>query len=300
MTGFIDAVVISNGVNNGKRTNTTAVDEAVAAWSSATTYAALAQVNYLHGIYESRVAGNVNSVPTTATDKWRYLGPLNSWAMFDQTVETQTQAANMIEVVLNLQTGSQALALLNLDANDVQVIVNDPTLGVIYDRTQMLADVSAITDMWAWLFLPISRKRDVVFTDLPQSYSSTITIRIRNPGNIARCGVCAIGMFMQVGVADYSTSVGITDYSKIKENEFGDRVVTLRSYAKRANFPITLLAKEVDRVQQLLADYRQQPLVWIGSDVYESTIIFGPYKSFEIIITNFGISRCNLEVQGLI
>ena len=50
----------------------------------------------------------------------------------------------------------------------------------------------------------------------------------------------------------------------------------------------------------LLADYRATPLVWIGSEnAYQSLIVFGYYKDFEIDIAFPTVSYCTLSIEGM-
>ncbi len=301
---FIDPITISDGTTDGKRTSTNAVDEVIAAYNPATSYAIAAQVKYLHGIFESRTAANIGHTPTisttgTADTYWRYLGPLNSWAMFDTSVETQTENENSITGSLTLGRPANAIAFLNCDAQSVTVTVTDPVEGVVYSKTVSL-QIPAGPGWYAWLTTRINRKRDVLFLDLPMYGSAVISYVITYTGATAKCGVLSVGLLDSVGTADYSTEFGIVDYSKIKEDEFGNRYVMLRSYAKTMSVPITIDKDDVDTVARKFADYRQVNLVWIASENYEATILFGPYKSFKVVITMWGMSRCNLELQGLI
>lgn len=297
---FIDPVLISDGTSNGKRTTMNATDEVLSSWLVGTTYGLLAQVKHLHEIYESRVAGNVGNDPVTATDKWRALGPLNSWAMFDTTTETQTKNATSILFTLTLAQAVNSIAFLNCDAQTIRVKMTDPVAGIVFDETVSMTSTDGITDMWAWLFLPIDRRRDYVFMNLPLFSSAVIEVTINNPGSTAKCGVCTVGLLKSIGTSDYGTGFGIVDYSRIIEDEFGSRKVVLRGFAKRMSARITMLRNEVDGAARKLQDYRQINVVWIASTEYEATIIFGPYESFEVIITNWGMSTCNLTIKGLV
>ena len=72
-----------------------------------------------------------------------------------------------------------------------------------------------------------------------------------------------------------------------------------RAYAKRASFSMLLRAGEVDAMQRFLSDVRATPCLWIGSSRYESTTVYGFYKSFDITISYFDYSDCDLELEGL-
>jgi hypothetical protein len=97
----------------------------------------------------------------------------------------------------------------------------------------------------------------------------------------------------------YGARVGIQDYSRKEKNDFGDTVLVERAFAKRANFDLILEKFETDQLQNFLAEIRATNALWIGSDEYESTIVFGFYKSFDILISYPTRSDCSLEIEGL-
>jgi hypothetical protein len=57
----------------------------------------------------------------------------------------------------------------------------------------------------------------------------------------------------------------------------------------------------VSSIYSKLAEIRATPVIWIGSDeqVFDSTIVYGFYKSFNIVLESAGGSMCNLEIEGL-
>ena len=93
--------------------------------------------------------------------------------------------------------------------------------------------------------------------------------------------------------------VGIQDYSRKERNDFGDVMVVERAFAKRASFSLLLAAGEVDALYQFLSEVRASPCLWIGSNRYESTTVYGFYKNFDIVISYYDYSDCELELEGL-
>jgi hypothetical protein len=72
-----------------------------------------------------------------------------------------------------------------------------------------------------------------------------------------------------------------------------------RAFAKRANFDLILEKYETDQLQNFLSDIRATNVLWIGTDEYESTTVFGFYKNFDILISYPERSDCSLEIEGL-
>ena len=59
---------------------------------------------------------------------------------------------------------------------------------------------------------------------------------------------------------------------------------------------MAILNDQIDSVQELLVDsYEQPPCVWIGDSNYESTMVYGFYKDFDIVIAYHVVSDCNFR-----
>jgi hypothetical protein len=55
----------------------------------------------------------------------------------------------------------------------------------------------------------------------------------------------------------------------------------------------------VDSVQNLLAELSGTPTLYVGSDEFTSTAIFGFYKDFDITIAYADTSVCTMQLEGL-
>ena len=117
---------------------------------------------------------------------------------------------------------------------------------------------------------------------------------------MAAAGHFVVGAVKQLGTALYGTSVGINDYSRKTTDDFGNTVVIQRSFSNRAEFDVALDTSEVARVRRLLAELRATPVVWIGEETYEATILFGFYKDFQIVFSGPTVSDCSITVEGVI
>ncbi|CAB5555439.1 Uncharacterised protein [Pseudomonas putida] len=53
-------------------------------------------------------------------------------------------------------------------------------------------------------------------------------------------------------------------------------------------------------MRRLLAELRATPVVWIGEESYEATILFGFYKDFQIVFSGPTVSDCSITVEGVI
>lgn len=279
----------------------TNVVEAEAAWSSGTTYAKDALVyEGIHGVYQSLVNSNLNHQPSISPTQWVRIGPTNGRAMFDQTVSTQSESTSPIEVVL--ETGIiDSLALINLDASEVQVEVKDGSGGsVIYDETVNL--ITGVTDWYDYFFTEIEQDSQAVFRNIPPYGSAYVTITVTGSGTV-KVGECIFGRMKALGGTQYGASAGITDYSKKVTDEFGTTTLTQGNFNKRMNTSTYILNTNLNKVQKFLYSIRATPSVFIASDVddfSEALIIYGFYKDFTTEIPYPTHSICNIEVEGLI
>lgn len=85
--------------------------ETAAAWSSGTTYALGAVVDYAESLWESLQAGNLNKQPDVNPTWWVRIGPDNRHAMFDQQVSTATTATNTLVASVNASTINSVAAV---------------------------------------------------------------------------------------------------------------------------------------------------------------------------------------------
>lgn len=275
------------------------------AWSGATTYNIGDRVilTSTHKIYESLRASNTNHDPATDTSDppyWIEVSATNRWKMFDTSNSTQTTNANSISVRITPGRVINSVALLGLTATSVTITMTDPIDGVVYNKTITLADTSGIINWYAYFFTQIKSKSQVIITDMPAFKNAYVDIVISNPASTAKCAVCIVGTSTEWGEGiELGASVGIQDYSRKEKNEFGDYVLIKRSYAKRAKFSLPILNTQIDDFQDFLVENRTNPCLWIGDDNYKSTVIYGFYKDFDIVINYHVISDCNLEIEGL-
>lgn len=253
------------------------------------------------GVHTAIASPNFNKNPTAAGNEgyWLDLGATNRWAMFDQYNGSQSTATDLIEVVI--QTGGttrvDAVALLNIDAAAVQII-SETGDGEVYNETFNLVSTDGITDWYAYFFEEIVRKGDLVVTGLPPYVAQTITVILTDTGTVA-IGTLVVGQLKVIGGTVYGASVGITDYSRKETDDFGNYTIVERAFSKRGEFKVWTDTNRVDEIQRVLAAYRATPIVYLGTDDYASTQIYGFYKSFEQEIAAREKSWCTLEIEGL-
>lgn len=275
------------------------------AWSVSATYAIGDRVLLDHHIYEALaiVAAGVKPgaevVDKDHPAKWQDRGMDNRWRMFDDKVESLTTNPGTIEVRIRPGAVINSMALFNLQGKSVTITMIDPVEGEVYRKTLSLVD-AGVTNWYDWFFEPIGKRTDVVVLDMPPYGSADIVLIIDAGAEVAAIGHTVIGAVKRIGTALYGTSVGINDYSRKSTDEFGNTIVIQRSFSNRAEFDVILDTSEVTRVRRLLAELRATPVVWIGEESYEATILFGFYKDFQIVFSGPTVSDCSITVEGVI
>ncbi len=275
-----------------------------AEWASGTTYAKDDRVIVAaqHKVYQSLADSNTGNNPAAVAipPKWIEVGPTNRWKPFDKSVSSQVVQADAISYRIKPGQAVTSLGVLNIKGGvSLRARVIDPTHGTVYDKTVALSRSPIAPGWWAWFFGERRAPTQVLLQDLPSYPGADILIDITGTAELA-VGVILIGQQRQFSMGvRMGARVGIQDYSRKERNEFGDVMLVERAFARRASFSMLLTAAEVDAFNQFLTDVRATPCLWIGSSRYESTTVYGFYKNFDIVISYFNYSDCELELEGL-
>ena len=256
-----------------------------------------------HSVYISLQNGNIGNVPEddslTSPVYWARESATNRWAMFSNQISDQTEQADEINVTLTPAALVNAISFFNLDAAEVQIIVDDPVDGVVYDQTFDLVDDSGVNDWYAWYFEPIVRQRTLAVLGLPPYSNADIDVVVRQTGGIARCGLVSFGAQRRLGDTDYGSGIGIVDYSRKERDTFGNPVIVERNFSNRVDYTVTIETRYAGAVRNTLSDYRTTPMTFIGSENFPSTVVFGYYRDFNVVLSNPTKSLLSLEVEGL-
>lgn len=263
-------------------------------WTVGTTYAVSAEVYHLTRRWRSRQGGNVGKTPAANPDWWLDLGPVNQRAMFDSSLGTITSAADQIVVVLQPTTYADAVSIMGADAETVRLRV----LGTPYDKTVAMLYPRAVSNMYEYRFEPFDKREKVLFTGLPMSAGAQIEITISKPGGVAACGMCVAGQMRQFGRTEFGASVGIKDFGIKSVDKWGAPTVLEGAWADRMSVTVDVLNTDVDVIKRELTKYRSVPVVWIASDLFEATQVFGVYRDFGVVIPNAKRSKCSIEIEG--
>lgn len=282
-------------------TSSTAPENDHPVWASGTAYAVGAKVilTATHRRYEALVASTgVN--PASDPTKWLDLGPTNRWAMFDDRVGTATTRAGSLQVVLT-PGATDGVALIDTDAESATVSLTVSGTQ-LYSTTQSFnAGGTAIDSWFAWFFEPLGKKSSMLFLDIPVYETGVLTVAMTrdNPADLVSCGTLLVGRQFDIGDTDHGVDLGIIDYSRKETDQFGVTSVVERAFAKRMTARVVMQTSAIDDVHRTLAAIRATPVLWIGSESFESLTVFGFYKEFSIDLAYPTVSYCSLTIEGL-
>lgn len=273
------------------------------AWVSGTSYTALDKVIYEHKIYERIVTGAGTTTPDLDQINWLDSGYTNRYRMFDNIISSVSSRTGGIEFTLTPNQIVNGIALLNVNASTVRVVMNDPVEGVVYDRTKELKSSSNVTDYYSYFFAPLinlGALDTAIFLDLPNKPTATITVYVSSGAGLVEVGEVVYGVQSIVGRTNYGTAIGITSYSRKDTDDFGKVTVVKRKNSKYADYDIDIDNTNLAFVQRLFQDIDSVPCVFIGNPEMEELIVYGFYKDFKATISFPTVSKCTLRVEGLV
>ena len=272
-------------------------------WVSGTSYTALDKVIYEHKIYERIVTGSGDTTPDLDQVNWLDSGYTNRYRMFDNIISSVSSRTGGIEFTLTPNQVINGIALLNVNASTVRVVMNDPVEGVVYGRTKELRSSSNVIDYYSYFFAPLINLGDLdtaIFLDLPNKPTATITVYVSSGVGLVEVGEVVYGVQSIVGRTNYGTAIGITSYSRKDTDEFGKVTVIKRKNSKYADYDIDIDNTNLAFVQRLFQDIDSVPCVFIGNPEMEELIVYGFYKDFKATISFPTVSKCTLRVEGLV
>lgn len=270
--------------------------------------AALATTSAGSGTINSVASGNYNQVVPN-TKYWLDCGMDNRWDMFDNSITSQT--TNASEVIVAIIPGAQrvdSVVGMNCAASKASVAFTDLTTGnVTYSANVTLVSNSGIQNWYDYMYKPIVQLPEFVVSGIPLglSTSSIVLVRLAISSGNAKCGGLVLGLGEDIGLTEWGAKVGTIDYSLKTQDAFGNYQITPRVFSKRGDFTVQVPTSSVDYLQNLLAQYRATPIVYIGSNSssgstqFNAALIYGFYKDFEINIAYNGYSACSLTLEGL-
>lgn len=238
--------------------------------------------------------GVVATVPT-----WVRYGYINKWRMFEPNTSTVTVNEDTIEVDIQLAEVVNGLALFGVTGYEFTITLTDPVEGVVYTKTISTYDYF-VDNWWDYYFAPYTNFVDFIFTDLPPYPDAILSIIITNDTGVdAECAFLGVGYATNIGVTQHDTAVGTTDYSTLEADTFGNYNIVPRKKVKNVDFKDIIDSNYTGSIQRYLNSISTTPVVFIGADDREPTIILGYHRDWKINYDNRNYSTLTLTVEGV-
>lgn len=289
-------------VTDSKLTSSNVSENDYAAWSNATAYTVGQKVIVVatHKIYECLI-NNTNKYPPDFLEgtapEWLDLGATNRWKMFDQSYHNQT--TNIESIVIVLEPGRiNSLGLMNVEGSTIHIKMEVDSVIVYEKNAQMIME--NVSDWYEYYYNPVEKRTDFVFTDLPVYSDGILTITISGGiADVVKCGLCIPGFYVQIGDSLWGAKAGIINYSTKEQDVFGNFNIVVRKYSKTLSDSIRVANHRTGYVQKLLQPYYSTPALWVASELYEATAIYGFYRDFSIVLEDYSGAQCSIEIEGL-
>ena len=231
---------------------------------------------------------------------WIEVGPTNRFAMFDSKANTASTVSSPLTVTIEPGGIFNSVAGFNISADNVNITVNDPIEGEVYNKDLDMNDYSQIDDYYAYFFEPIEKTTEFLQLDLPAYPNATVTVTISGSSNVS-AGVIIVGAQKNLGVTEYGTSLELYDSSIKERDEFGNFTIVPRNTAKVVDFKFFTTKSRSGWVLKQVQSITTTPCVWTGTgETGDSTIIFGFYRDLNIGIDTPASSPANLRIEGIV
>ena len=270
-------------------------------YAGATTYAVDALVTHDRKTYKSLQSANTGHTPgvTDSAAWWSDQGPANSWAVFDNAVNTRTTAPSPWSFTL-AGVSATGLGMMGIDASSVTfTAVKDG--ATVYTKTVDLFDTSLIGDWADYFFNEPEFRGELALTDLPPVPEMVITVTLtRNGGGEVSCGKFDCGRVLDVGLERYGLKRSGEDYTPVIFDEYRAVTIGTQRYVRKFSTTAILENARFDMIARRLDALASVPLVIIGSNgLFGSVIVYG-LLSYSIDLAYSKISYVSLDVKGLI
>lgn len=280
------------------------VPQDVSLYDSGTSYSAGEQVRIDElGLvrYESLIDNNIGNDPNAAETNWVLIdSPTNYAGMFDNSVGTKTAADAEIDITLNTSGFIDTVALIGIDKIRTITVTCFSVGKQVYSETKSAYKrrVNGIAGVWFGKHRFIS---DVLFSNLPKFKDMQVRVHaLSDTGTQVEIGGLVIGVSESLGKAQWEFSTSRKSYSVVKEDEFGGvKFVKRYRSAKRLDIKLRLHPSRVAFVEEQLAKYDVEPLLWVASEDYKSTIIYGVYDNFNHLFKSSTTAFNTLKLKGI-
>lgn len=250
--------------------------------------------------------GDVTSTTPPEEDlvHWTDISPTNRWAMFDTEINTKTEQAESIEIVI---TPGMVNALSIHEVYSRYITVDFAVDGAsVFNATYDLFDPDANVGDWlGWVLEPIEVQSylyidqlfDVGLLNVPAYSNGTLTLTFSSPGGTVSIGEFKTGLLFHIGDTQNDFDLGITDYSLRKIDEFGRETYIARNASKDVKAEVVIDTYRLDSVFNMLYRYKDEDLVFVPAKQHGAAIVYGK-STWRIKRKNSILTSVSMTIEG--
>jgi hypothetical protein len=270
-------------------------------WNAGTSYGVIGdRVIYNHKVYECiNGSGNIGKNPETETTFWIYVSVTNRFKMFDNQVSSQTSEADSIDVLVSYTERPTRLYFGNVECQYIDVEMLDSDDNILFTQRYQMYENTGTPSYFSFFTARLQRKTDLLVTGFPPYANCKFNVSIVNEGAEAKCGVMLAGYAEYVGVTQLGLVLGTRDFSVKRRNDFGDYEILERAYSRFGEANVMVKNAGIDRLIQMLANYRATATLFIASNLYTSSLIYGFYDDYSNSVAYQEASLLNIRMEGL-
>lgn len=293
-------------------TSSTVAEADHAAWLVGTTYAIGDRVIVLssHKIYQSLQNSNTGNDPLDDPQNdpdnlpvwWVEVSATNRWKVFDGLRNNQTSDTAPMTYVITPDVVTDGIALLNADAQDINVVVTFGAAEVYNQNFPMVSRV--VSDWYEFFFKPFQQKRNIYIDGLPPLIGAKITVTLnRDAGNVS-LGILAAGNSLFIGDAVYGAVSDVRSFSRTEPNQFGNTYLLRRDPKVLTKQRVVADKALTTFLFELREDLESVTSIWStvddeSSDFFSAFILNGIADRFVINAENPVKTTLELELREI-
>ena len=288
-------------VDAAQLTTTNVVNE-VADWSAGT-YDLDDQAVDANNVYKVVADPSTTDRPTVGVvaspATWVLMGPSNQYRMFRDGRDSYSSRNESIGVTLNFAEIVTTLGALGLQGISATLTVVDSVEGTVYDETVSLVDIG-VDDWWEYFFAPYEFDDTAIFDNMPPYLGADINLSVdaATETDEVRAGRVIAGYEQPLGVTNYGVSVSILDHSDKQRDGFGNLTLVPRRTVRLVDYDVKVQTNKVDFVVRALENISSTATLFIGDNLFSSSITFGVYRDLSQGIDSPSISDLTIQVEG--
>lgn len=258
----------------------------------------------VHGVTGTYPLGNIGYSPAAELDlnnpvHWALVGATNAYKIFDTYTSSQAVAQDSVSFTVKNLGVVNTVGLLNIDAATAQLIAFDSSNAEVYNSTVDLVSYATFASYYDYYFTPFLRKNVHVFENIPPIENAKFTINLTAIGDV-KLGNFVGGYGYYMAGINYQSTIRQKDYSIKEQLPTGEYFFAEGATSTIADFYFTLPNSKFDLLQRLIQKLRATPALYVGSELYESTNLYGVILDAPSTLSYATHSECRLQIESLI